>query len=598
VAFLVCELARRGKLLVGEPFFEAGTPVVVDRKGARDATVGDLAVVRLGRGRARVEHVLGRPSDVHAVLEGLLWQKGVRRRPPPLPEEPSGGDAGRVDLRDLLAFTIDPEDAKDFDDALSFRREGDGVRVWVHIADVSRYVPAGSPLDRDAGDRAFSTYVPGRVEPMLPERLSADLCSLRPHRDRRCVTVEMLFGADLTPGEPTFYRSLIRSRERLTYAHAELILAGKEQAGEELTDALRLAERVTSELRRRRYRRGALRIETGETAFAFDGEGGVERAWIETEPLAHMLVEELMILANEAVAELLAGRRREAVYRVHERPDPQAIEFLLAKLADLEIPTPPAPEHLTPGEGAKLAARISSRVAEYTRQSGRGGEAFPALVLRALKQARYDPRNLGHSGLASRAYCHFTSPIRRYPDLLCHRALLRELGVDDAPLPDDLPEVAEWTSVREREAAQIEYLADEICLAWLLERRLFDAGWETCFDGEIVGAIGAGIFVRFDGVFEGFLPARRLRGEYFELNALGTALVGRRTGTAYRLGDGISVRVEKIDRPAGKVDLSLCETGDDGRLRPRARVRDQRRSDRRGGRGDARARPAGGRRRP
>jgi ribonuclease R len=584
VAFLVCELARRGKLLVGEPFFEPGTPVVVDRKGVGDASLGDLVLVRAGRGRARVERVLGRPDDVQAVLEGMLWERGVRRATPPLPDQPRDDDSGRVDLRDLFAFTIDPEDAKDFDDALTFRREEDGVRVWVHIADVSFYVPAGSPLDRDAGERGFSTYVPGRVEPMLPERLSADLCSLRPHQDRRCVTVEIPFGPDLSPGEPRFYRSVIRSRERLTYTHAELILAGKERAGEELTEALGLAELVAGELRRRRYRRGALRIETGEIAFAFDGEGGVERAWVETEPLAHMLVEELMILANEAVARLLAGRKREAVYRVHERPDPQAIELLLAKLADLEIPTPPAPEHLTPAEGARLAARISSRVADYTRQSRRGAEAFPALVLRALKQARYDPRNLGHSGLASRAYCHFTSPIRRYPDLLCHRALLRELGVDDAPLPDDLPEVAERTSVREREAAQVEYLADEICLAWLLERRLFDAGWETCFDGEIVGAIGAGFFVRFDGVFEGFLPARRLRGDYFELNALGTALVGRRSGTAYRLGDEVSVRVEKIDRPAGKVDISLCDTGDDERPQRRARVRDERRSDRRGGR--------------
>ena len=598
MSLLVCELARRGKLLVGEPFFEGGVPVVVDRKTARDASIGDLALVRVGRGRARLERILGRPNDIQAVLEGVLWHRGVRRAAPPLAEEPTGDESSRADLRHLLAFTIDPEEAKDFDDALTVAREGDGLRVWVHIADVAAYVPPGSPVDRDAADRAFSTYVPGRVEPMLPERLSADLCSLRPHHDRRCVTVEIPFDANLEPGQPAFYRSLIRSRERLTYGHVELILAGRERAGEELTGALELAETLTGELRRRRYRRGALRIETGEIVFAFDGEGGVERAWVETEPAAHRLVEELMILANEAVAGLLAGRRREAVYRVHERPDPQAVELLLGKLADLEVPTPPAPERLTPAEAARLAARASARVAEYARQSRRGGEAFPALVLRSLKQARYDARNLGHSGLASRAYCHFTSPIRRYPDLVCHRALLRELGADDPPLPEDVPELAEWASVREREAAEVEYLADEICLAWLLESRLFDEGWEACFEGEIVGAIGSGVFVRFDGVFEGFLPARRLPGDYFELNALGTALVGRRTGTAYRLGDGVSVRVEKIDRPAGKVDLSLCETGDDGRLRPRARVRDERRSDRRGGRGDARARPSGRRRRP
>ena len=554
---VVAELARRGKLLVGEPFFEGGTPLVVDRKGAGDASVGDLVVLQTGRGRARLERVLGRAGDVQAVVEGLLWHEGVRREHPPVPTEPSGLEPDRVDLRGLLSFTIDPPEAKDFDDALSFRREGDGVRAWVHIADVSAYVPAGSPLDRDAADRGFSVYVPGRVEPMLPERLSADLCSLRPHQDRRCVTVEIPFDGDLGAGEPVFYRSVISSRARLTYGEAEAVLAGRERTDEELTEALALAEQVALELRRRRYARGALRIETGEVAFAFDGEGGVERAWIESEPHAHALVEELMIAANEAVAGLLAGRRRESLYRVHERPDPQAVELLLAKLEALEVPTPPASEELTSAEAAGLAAEVSERVARYSEQSGRGREAFPALVLRSLKQARYDSRNLGHSGLASGAYCHFTSPIRRYPDLVCHLALLRELGLLDSEPPAELDELADWTSLRERDAAKIEYRADEVCLAWLLERRLFDAGWDAVFPGEIVGAIGSGIFVRFDGVFEGYLPARRLPGDYFELDALGTALVGRRTGSAYRLGDPIDVRVAEIRRWEGKVELGL-----------------------------------------
>jgi len=221
------------------------------------------------------------------------------------------------------------------------------------------------------------------------------------------------------------------------------------------------------------------------------------------------------------------------------------------------VPTPPVPENLTPGEAAKLAARISERVVEYTEQSGRGGKAFPSLVLRALKQARYDPRNLGHSGLSSRAYCHFTSPIRRYPDLVVHRALLRELGVSDDPLPEDLETAADWTSVRERELASVEYKADEICLAWLLERRLFEDGWDTAFDGEVVGAIGSGIFVRFDEVFEGYVPGRLLPGDYFELNPLATALVGRRSGFAYRLGDEVRVRVERIEKPGGRVSLEL-----------------------------------------
>jgi ribonuclease R len=535
-------------------------PVVVDRKGAQDASVGDLVLVRLGRGRAQLERVLGRPTDIEAVLEGLLWHEGVRRPAPPLPEEPGDEEPDRVDLRELVSFTIDPEGAEDHDDALALRVEGEGIRAWVHIADVSTYLPAGSPLDRDAAERAFSVYVPGRVEPMLPDALSSDLCSLRPELDRRCVTVEALFDGRLElVGEPLVYRSLIRSRERLTYGQAQRILAGEERAEEEVTAGLRLAEQVTKALRERRFARGALRIEKGEVSFAFDGKGGVERAWIEKEPLAHMLVEELMILANEVVARLLSGRKRDALYRVHERPDPQAVELLLAKLTDLEIPTPPVPEHLSPRDAARLAAEISDRIADYAEKAGRGREAFPTLVLRALKQARYDPKNLGHSGLASRAYCHFTSPIRRYPDLVVHRALLQELGVGSDSVPADLPELAEWTSLREREAAQIEYKADALCLAWYLERRLFETGWEASFPGEITGAIASGVFVRFDGVFEGYLPARRLPGDYYELNPLGTSLVGRRSGFAYRLGDPIEVQVEKIEKTDGKVELRLWE---------------------------------------
>jgi ribonuclease R len=557
---LVCELARKGKLLVAEPYFEGGVPVVVDRKGAGEPSVGDLVVLRPGRGRARLERVLGPASRIEAVLEGLLWHEGVRRPHAPLPPPPAGDEPDRVDLRHLYAFTIDPEGAKDFDDALTFEREeGGGVRAWVHLADVSAHVPAGSPLDHDAAERGVSVYVPGSVAPMLPHELSDDACSLRPHQDRRCVTVELPFGPGLEPGEPRFYRSLIRSRERLTYGHAQAILAGDERAVDELAEALRLAEQVSAALRDRRFARGALRVEGREVEFAFDGEGGVERAWIEKEPLAHMLVEELMIAANEAVAELLAGRGRDALYRVHERPDPQSVELLLAKLADLEVPTPAVPEHLAPAEAARLAAAASESVTRYVGRSGRGEEAFPALVLRALKQARYDPRNLGHSGLASRAYCHFTSPIRRYPDLVVHRALLRELGVSDVEPPGDLPGLGDSTSAREREAASIEYRADELCLAWLLERRLFEEGWDATFEGEIVGAIGSGIFVRFDGVFEGYLPARRLPGDYFELSPLGTALVGRRSGSAYRLGDPISVSVAEVKRWEGKVELALAD---------------------------------------
>ena len=542
---VVVEVGKRGKLVVGEPFFVPNVPLVLDRKGLGDAGPGDLAVVRAGRGRARLERVLGKARDIEAVLEGLLVHAGARAEFEPY-SAPAQDLSDRVDLRELLSFTIYPETAKDFDDALSVQEEDGGFRAWVHIADVSAYVPTGSPLDRSAAARAFTTYVPGLAAPMLPPELADDRCSLRPNEDRLCVTVE------LPPdGEPRFYRSVIRSRARLTYAQAE-----RREAEPDVAAALELTDRLTAAIRDRRFARGALRIESPEISFDFDGHGGVARAWKESEPTSHRLVEELMIAANEAVARLLSARRREALYRVHERPDPQAIELLLKKLADLEVPTPPAPDLLTPATAAAVAAQTSERVMDYTLRARRGREAFPALVLRSLKQARYHPENLGHSGLASSAYCHFTSPIRRYPDLVVHRALLRELGLSDEPPPVELDELAEHTSGREREAAQIEYLADELCLAWLLDAELFERGWEEPYEGEIIGLIGSGLFVRFGEVFEGYLPARRLPGDYFELNELGTAMAGRRGGRSYRLGDPIEVVVERIEKAEGKVELS------------------------------------------
>ena len=543
---LVVEVSRRGRLITGDPYFTPGVPVTLDTKGIGDLENGDLVVVRTGRGRAKVEERIGPADHIESVLEALLVERGARQSFEPHGIPPMD-DPNRVDLRDLLTYTIDPETAKDFDDALSFRREAEGIRAWVHIADVSWFVSAGTPLDRGAARRALSTYVPGNVAPMLPHELADDLCSLRPNQDRLCVTVE------IPPhGEPLFYRSTIRSDARLTYGQAERLEGAPEVLG-----ALALNDELAQRLRKARFARGALQVETPEVMFKFDGAGGVADAWLESEPHSHVLVEELMILANEHVGAFLASRNREALYRVHEKPEAMAIEQLLAKLADLKVPTPPAPKRMSPQQAAALAGATSERVADYVEHSGRGRWAFPSLVLRALKQARYDPRNLGHSGLASTAYCHFTSPIRRYPDLVVHRALLRELGLTDDPAPSGLEYLAEHTSEREREAGKIEYLADDICLAWLLERLLYERGWDEKWEGEIAGVIGSGLFIRFGEVFEGFLPARRLHGEFFEINALGTALAGRATGRTYRLGDRIDVRVESIRRNEGKVELQI-----------------------------------------
>ncbi|CAB4694085.1 MAG: RNB domain-containing ribonuclease [Actinobacteria bacterium] len=555
---LVVQVARKGKLVTGEPFFTPGVPLILETKGWGALENGDLAMVQVGPGRAKVERVIGHADRIENVLEALLIERGLRveYEPHTIPE-PSLEN--RVDLRELTTYTIDPDTAKDFDDALSFRREPDGIRAWVHIADVSYFVPAGCPLDQGAAQRGFSTYVPGLVAPMLPHSLADDACSLRPNVERLTVTVEMPPG----DGEPIFYRSVIRSDARLTYGQAQ-----RREAPPVILEQLDMNSELATEWRRRRFARGALEVTTPEVVFSFD-EGKVTNAWMEGEPHAHMLVEELMIRANEYVAAFLAGRGREALYRVHEEPDPQAIQLLLAKLADLKVPTPPVPEHLSPHSAAELSGILSHAVAAYVKSSGRGTEAFPALVLRALKQARYDPANLGHSGLASVAYCHFTSPIRRYPDLVIHRALLREIGQSDDALPGDLDGLAEHLSFVERGAGKLEHMADDICLAWLLEDRMLERGWKDPWVGQIVGVIESGLFVLFGEVFEGYLPVRRLPGDYFELNVTGTALTGKRGGRTYRLGDTIEVMIHSIKKSEGKVDLALPDSPADGTRKPK-----------------------------
>ena len=263
-----------------------------------------------------------------------------------------------------------------------------------------------------------------------------------------------------------------------------------------------------------------------------------------------------MVGANEQVAKLLAERRIPTLYRVHERPMPEAVRRLVAQLASLDVPTPPIPEHLSPQQAADAIGEISRVVDQHVRRTGHGRRALTSLVLRSLKQAQYSPENRGHSGLGLAHYCHFTSPIRRYPDVVCHRALLSAVGGgEDAPRAGALEEAATWTSQRERDAMIIERDADDVARCFLLERRLFEEGFGTVFEGEVVGVIGAGAFVAFGDGYQGLLPVRKLRGDWWELNEEGTLLRGEESGKAIRLGDTVSVRVERVDAPRGRTDL-------------------------------------------
>ncbi|HWM13406.1 MAG TPA: RNB domain-containing ribonuclease [Gaiellaceae bacterium] len=559
-------VARRGRFHVLEPLFERGGQIPLAR-GKVNAKPGQMALAEPAPRGVRVTRLLGSPKRAREVVEALLWE-GLERRgfPQRLEDDaresiPGAAevDPARRDLRELRTFTVDPATARDFDDAVSAQPDGDGVRLWIHIADVSAHVRPGSALDAEAARRTTSVYVPGLVEPMLPRALSDEACSLVPGVDRLAVTAEILLDAAGAPRSASFYRSRIRSDERLDYDQLDEIFAGRAEAPAAVAEPLGLARRAAAALAERRPV-GALEIESFEPEFEFDQDGGVARAHGVAQTEAHRLIEHLMILANEQVAALLEKRGTPTLFRVHEQPDPARVERLFDQLATLEVPTPPSREGLSPQEAGTLVGDASRLVAAEARRRGHGRDAYASLVLRSLKQAYYFERNLGHAGLGSPAYCHFTSPIRRYPDLIAHRTLLATLGAGESePDPGEVREAGGRCSELEREAMRIERRADRVCASFLLERELFENGWESRFEGEVSGLVGAGAFVRFAGelgdVYEGFVPARVLHGERFDLNESETALVGRRTGREVRLGDPMAVTVHSVEPARGRADL-------------------------------------------
>ena len=486
----------------------------------------------------------------------------------------------RRDLRGLMCVTVDPVDARDFDDAVSCERTSFGYRIGVHIADVTHYVPWDSPTDVEARGRTCSAYLVDRVIPMLPERLSNDLCSLRPGEDRLAMSVFVeLTGAGEVLGAEAC-ASAIRSSVRLDYGTVDEVLAGKRGAkaldcaeGASCDDVLQMLADLDEAARARgrvRQRRGAIDFEGVEAKVLLDGDGRPTDVRVRRKTPATSLVEEAMLLANEAVADMLAERDVPCAFRVHERPSPDALFSTLPVLRELGVLRAGEAERIHAGDPFAIQAVIA-------RTHGTSDEIpVSTLLLRAMKRAVYLPRNDGHYALGAEAYCHFTSPIRRYPDVTVHRALKRLLGI---PVPcvregregrepagralmggrewrsvaSLMPQLCRTCSEREREADAAARESQAIKLAELYADRVGE-----CFSGVIVGCERFGVFVRLDETCaEGLLPTRALGDEWFSYDEARLSLTGEESGTCWHLGRRVAVRIAGCNPDKGQIDLRL-----------------------------------------
>jgi ribonuclease R len=458
-------------------------------------------------------------------------------------------DPGRVDRRDLLVFTIDPADAKDHDDALSIEPlEGGYFEVGVHIADVSSYVEAGSPVDLEALERGTSVYMVDRVIPMLPHALSSDVCSLRPDEDRAAVSVFARLDAEARVASVRFEKTLVRSRHKLAYERAQEVLDGTASVSREADEAIHALARLSRRMRERRKERGSLDFDLPEARVVL-GAGGEPIDIQRVERLeSHRLIEDFMLLANEIVATEAVKRRLPILYRVHEPPTAQKVETLREFLRSLGLALPK--KSIKPHDLEKVLERVRGRPEE---------NLVNKVLLRSMQRARYSSQNLGHFGLALENYCHFTSPIRRYPDLHTHRVVVRGL-VEGRPIPETwggetLEGVAERSSAREQAAAQAERDSVELKKVEFMERHLGDD-----FSGTISGVVAFGFFVLLDDYFvEGLVHVNALRDDYYEFREEEYSLVGDRRGRRFRLGDRVRVQVAKVNKEERKIDFLLEE---------------------------------------
>ena len=550
--------ARHGMLAVVPEDRRIAQDILVAPEGAGQARAGQVVTVELvaqpsahAQPVGRVVEILGDAGDDGIEIEIALrkfdlphaFSRRALAAAKALPDAVRADDLqGRRDLRALPFVTIDGETAKDFDDAVHAVREGRGWRLWVAIADVSHYVRHDEPLDLDARERGTSVYFPRRVIPMLPEKLSNGLCSLNPGVDRLAMVCEMAIGPRGTVASYQFYPAAIRSHARLTYTEAWAMLApGAPVPGREAVfPHLQSLHAVFRALAEERGRRGAIDFETTETRIEFGPRGRIERIVATERNDAHRLIEECMLAANVCAGDFLAAREHPVLYRVHDVPAEEKVALLREFLAELGLQLPGG-EVPKPGDYAKLMKAIASRPDRALLQT---------VMLRSMKQAVYSPDNAGHFGLAFDAYVHFTSPIRRYPDLLVHRAIR-------AALEGRRYDSVDWSALG-LHCSETERRADEASRdveSWLKCEYMSQHVGGT-FSGRITGVAPFGVFVTLDDFFvDGLVHISELGRDYFRHEPARHALLGERTGAQYRLADRITVKLVRVDVESRKIDL-------------------------------------------